>query len=133
LHQPCATFGVNLVDSPQKNFHAACTLAHTGSWYHLWVECTTSVPKQLGVACASKNRDTGNPHTHKQVLGFTPVGSSPVPPWVQTRQTVPCPQRTFHATGALAHPGSWDHWWVEKKKISYQNRLEWPVWAGMGT
>jgi hypothetical protein len=31
------------------------------------------------------------------------------------------PQRTLHATGALAHPGSWDHWWMESNICSKES------------
>ena len=32
------------------------------------------------------------------------------------------PQRTLHTAGTLAHPGSWDHWWVEHNICSKKPR-----------
>jgi hypothetical protein len=32
------------------------------------------------------------------------------------------PQRTLHTTGPLAHPGSWDHWWMEPNICSQESR-----------
>jgi hypothetical protein len=40
------------------------------------------LPKQIGVACVSRNGDIGN-WSEKQ-LRFLLVGTSPTPPWVQT-------------------------------------------------
>jgi hypothetical protein len=70
----------------------------TGEWN------TTSVPKQLGRACASMKKDTGNPP--HQPLGF--VQSAPAPghlglklcSWSRVHRG------TLYAAGTLAHPGS---------------------------
>jgi hypothetical protein len=43
-------------------------------------------------------------------LHLVPVCTTPVPPWAQT---VPQSPEDSPAAGTLAHPWSWDHWWVE--------------------
>jgi hypothetical protein len=53
----------------------------TGEWN------ATSVPKQPGVACVSKDRDKGNPTD--QWLGLFLVSISPRPSLAQTRLRVP--------------------------------------------
>jgi hypothetical protein len=55
-------------------------LGITGEWN------ATSAPKQPGVACARRNRDTENPPD--QQLGFIPVSPRPMPSWTQTQRTV---------------------------------------------
>jgi hypothetical protein len=70
------------LSTPQAPSHTK-DLGIAGEWN------TTSVPKQPGVACVSRNKDTGN--LPDQGLGFFWVGASPRPSWADgPQEDSPC-------------------------------------------
>jgi hypothetical protein len=62
----------------QKTLHAISPLTHPGPWDHWWVE-STSVTKNPGRSCSSRNRNRNKETQSDQWLGFLPVRVSPAP------------------------------------------------------
>jgi hypothetical protein len=111
---------------PKRTLHTKWpwhTLAHTKVLGIADEWNTTSVPKNPGGSCASRNRHKGTPH-HKR-LGFILVRSSHGPSSGKTWQMVQGPQRTLHTAGPLAHPGPWNHLRAhgQQKQQSFLDRV----------
>jgi hypothetical protein len=84
---------------------------HTGKWQVLKFYVCSS-PESLFLNIYSKG-------TYTQMNSSRDMNKNPAPSWARTWQRVP---RTLNAAGTLAHPGSWENWWVEHNICSKKPR-----------